>query len=411
MKRRLATIAIAAVLGVSGWDAAQAAESQLAEFFRLRREAEALAAKDPAEAVKRLEAAHRLHPASPGTLVQLAAAQLGAGDRAGAVASLDDYARFGLTLDLAQRPELLALRGQAGFDAVEQRLAANARPQGRIAWTAPIEGTGPLEGVAYDPRTRTLYLSLVGGRAVLAGGAKAGFTVRTGPEAAGGGVFGIAWDARRKALWATVAVGEQVPGAEKEPDASALLRIDPASGKVAARYAAPTGVRLGDVVVGPDGTVYASDGRGGRVLRLRPDAAGPDVLAGSPEMGSAQGLAVRGRALVVADYPSGLHRIDLDTGAVEAISAPSGLTLVGVDGLADDGKSLYATQNGVFPHRILRLRLSPDARRVVSAETVLSGQRDAADIALAAVVGRELVFSARSGWESGASPVLAGVER
>lgn len=385
-----------------------AAESRLEAFRRLRQEADAMAGRDDRAAVEKLQAAHLLVPTSPGTLILLAAAQARAGDAPGAIATLDRYSRLGLTLDLSTRPELAALRGRADFHAVGRRLAANGRPRGRLSWLTAIGGKGPLEGVAYDPISGRIFVSLVGGRSILVGTPEAGFRVLAGPDVMEAGVFGLAWDARRRTLWAAAASGDQSPGSEGA-QASALLRVDPDSGRVEALYGGPPGGQLGDVALGPDGSVYVSDSFGGQILRLKPGAERLERMTQSPEMGSAQGMAVRGGALVVADYPTGLWRIDLATGAAEPIAGPPGVSLIGIDGLADSGRALYATQNGLNPHRILQLTLSADARRVKRAEVLLSGRPDAPDLALAALAGDELVFSARSGWADGASPVLAAI--
>jgi sugar lactone lactonase YvrE len=385
------------------------AESRLEQYRRLRHEADALAGRDDRAAVERLAAARDLFPAAPGTLVLLAAAEARSGDPAAAVAVLHRYARLGLTLNLETRPELAGLQTRPDFAPVARRLASNARPTGRLLWSEAIAGRGPLEGVTWNPRTGRLFVSLVGGRAVLAGGPETGFEPLTRASEVGAGVFGLAWDARRSALWAVAAVGEQTPGSENEEDASALLRIDPDDGRILALYGAPSDARLGDVALGPDGTVYVSDSLAGQVLRLKPGAPTLERFVVSPELGSAQGMAVRGRALIVADYATGLHRVDLDSGAVEPIAVPSSLADAGIDGLADDGRSLYVTQNGTTPERILRLTLSRDSRRVTRVRVLMAARPDAADLALLAIAGDELVFSARSGWEDGASPVLAAI--
>lgn len=413
--RRSAVVASAAGVLLTAL-AGQAAESRLGTMRRLRQEAAALTVQaDYPAATARLRRARALFPASPGTLAELASAQVRAGDRAGAVATLDRYARLGLTLDLGARPELAGLRGRRDFAAVADRLAVNARPRGRLLWQAPIAGRAPLEGVAYDPRTGRVFLGLVGGQAILAGGRERGFAPLTRPGAIGAGVYGLAFDGPRGSLWATVAAGDDIPGSAGPPR-SALLRLDAATGEILARYAAPgPGHQLGDVALGPDGAVYVSEGRRGVILRLRPETVSLEPFVSSTELGATQGmvLADRGRALVVADYATGLHRIDLATARIAPLPAPPETALAGIDGLSADGPRIYATQNGITPQRVLRLTLSRDARRIVRVETVLASARDAGDLALGAVAGEAFVFSARSGWEAGpgppSSPVLAAI--
>jgi hypothetical protein len=120
-------------------------------------------------------------------------------------------------------------------------------------------------------------------------------------------------------------------------------------------------------------------------------------------LGSPQGAAVvdGGRALIVADYSSGLQRIDLSTGAVVRLEEPEAVTLTGVDGVARDGDDLILTQNGNAPQRVLRLRLADHARRIAGVEVLLANPAlngDPPDMALGTAAGRSFVFVVRSGW-------------
>jgi sugar lactone lactonase YvrE len=283
------------------------------------------------------------------------------------------------------------------------RLKANARPQGRLARSLELAGAGlPVEGVASDPRTGRLIFSAVGGRRLLA--LEADGAVRPfGAAAADGGLYGLAADPSRNLLWAAQAAGPRLPGAGSW--ATALLRLDLTTGAVLSRHPLALGGehQLGDVAVGPDGAVYASDAIGGGVYRLRPGARSLEPLVAPGLFGSPQGLAVmdRGRVLIVADYPTGLHRIDLASGAVARLAEPGAATLTGTDGVARDGEDLIVTQNGAEPQRVLRVRLDPEARRIRRIETLLANPELAggpADIALGTVAGRSFVFVARSGW-------------
>ena len=116
-------------------------------------------------------------------------------------------------------------------------------------------------------------------------------------------------------------------------------------------------------------------------------------------------LADQGRALIVADYGSGLHRIDLATGEDEPITEPDAFTLTGIDGVVADGGDLIVIQNGSLPQRVVRLTLSPDARNVRSARVLLANPKLAggeADLTLGPVAGTgerpAFIFVARSGW-------------
>ena len=215
-----------------------------------------------------------------------------------------------------------------------------------------------VEALAFDHRDRLLVSSVhaVGIYRLRQDGALRRWSSRGATQ----GVFGIVADPARNTLWAASS-GSAHGG---DPDARpTLLRFDLRNGRLKQRFEAPTGAKsFGDVALGPDGAVYVSESGAGRVFRAKPGAAALDVVADIGGRGSPQGLAVSpdGKVLVFAGYGSGLHRVDLASGAHARIETPAGMELRGVDGLARDGASLIAVQNGVAPPRVIRIRLNAD---------------------------------------------------
>jgi len=130
--------------------------------------------------------------------------------------------------------------------------------------------------------------------------------------------------------------------------------------------AAPEGVVLSDLAVGPDGTVYASDPQGGGTYRARPDARTLETLASPGTFRSPQGLAVSadGTRLYVSDYRYGLAVIDLASGEVSRLSSDVPAALDGIDGLWLHQGELIAVQNGTSPMRISAFRLSENGARI-----------------------------------------------
>lgn len=215
-----------------------------------------------------------------------------------------------------------------------------------------------VEAVAYDHRDR-LLVSTVHATGIYRL-QKNGALKRWSPRGATQGVFGIVADRARGDLWAA-STGSAHGG---DPAARpALLRFDLRNGRLKQRIAAPEGAKsFGDVAVGDDGAVYVSDSGAGNVLRLRPGAAALEQIATLGADGSPQGLAVSpdGRTLVFAGYGTGLHRVDLTTGAYARVPTPQGMELRGVDGVVRDADDLIVIQNGVAPPRVLRLALNAD---------------------------------------------------
>jgi len=112
---------------------------------------------------------------------------------------------------------------------------------------------------------------------------------------------------------------------------------------------------------------------------------------------SPQGLAesADGKALIVADYATGLHRIDLASGEDVALE---GGAIRGLDGLKRSGHSLIGTYNGAQPNRIVRIRLSPKEDAVTSIGEVANGSPHLDDVSLLTVVGDRIVAVAHSQW-------------
>ncbi|TPW08415.1 MAG: hypothetical protein FD124_379 [Alphaproteobacteria bacterium] len=252
-----------------------------------------------------------------------------------------------------------------------------------------------VEAVAYDHRDRLLVSSVhaTGIYRVRPDGGLRRWSARASTQ----GVFGIAVDIARNDLWAA-STGSVHGG---DPSASpALLRFNLRNGDLRQTIAAPDGAKsFGDVALGPDGSVYVSDSGTGDVLRLRPGATALEKLVSLGALASPQGLAVSpdGRVLVFAGYGSGLHRIDLATGAHVRIETPTGMELRGVDGVARIDGDLLLVQNGVAPPRVLRLALNDDWSSIERLD-VLVRDGGMQEPTVGVVHGSDFVFVSRSQW-------------
>jgi len=246
-----------------------------------------------------------------------------------------------------------------------------------------------IEGVAFDHGR--WFVSAIAGRTILRidGGTLVPFLQ---PDPATGAIFGLAVDAPRGALWATEAWGEGLPGGNG-PKRTGLLKVSLADGAILGRYPAPGAITFGDLVVDPAGAVYASDGGTGAVWVLPP---GDAIIrrVGQPKAAtSAQGMALCPLdVMVVSDYATGLHRLELGDGTSTPITGV--MKVAGLDALVVTGRrdkvELLATYNGDTPHRLLRLTLSAD-------ETLIRGG-PLGDVALAALSPDGLGVVAVSQW-------------
>ncbi|MDQ0463434.1 sugar lactone lactonase YvrE [Caulobacter ginsengisoli] len=403
--RLLAAVCALALIG------AAPAESMIEQVFRLRTEAaEAAKAGDLKTAQARLESARTLFPTSPGLLIRLARVQAANGQPEAAVATLKAYADLGLVFDVANDPALKDLAARPDFALVATAMKTNAQARGTAELVVTVDrGDFIGEGVAVLP-DGDLLLSGVAARAVL--------RVHEGQlspflqgDADTGALFGMALD-QDGAVWIAEAWGADLPGGSG-PARTGLLKLAP-DGRVLARYPLVDDGKprqLGDVIVDEAGTVYATDSVSGGVYRLRAGEAAPSLFAQSNAIKSPQGMGLCSGALLVADYSSGLYRIDTDDGAVSLVAGQGGAALVGLDGVARDPSEdrrglrsrvltldFIATQNGVEPQRLMGLRLDRGCRKLIWAEARLANMPGIDDLSLGAVGQHHYYFVGHSQW-------------
>ena len=390
---------------------AASAESDVQAFRRLRAEAVAAAgADDLVTAASRLAEADALIPNHPGLMLMRARLAVGAGQPEAAMTQLNRYAGAGLVMDLAGDRVLSALTGHPDFDALAAVIDANRAPigAGRLSEVARVDGSVIVESLIRDETRGRWLVSQVRGRTIVAlsdDGTVSDFLVLgAAPEI--GGVLGMALDAEAGLLWAATSPLPPAVyglGADAVLPPPELLKIDLSTGVVLARIAAPSGALergLGDIVRASNGAIHVADSVTGELLVLRPGAARLEVLLPAGMLGSPQGMVVTpdGTGLIVADYSSGLWRVDRATGAAKRLLQPAIDSLIGVDGLTTDGRFLYGFQNGVAPQRVLKL--TPDAgwSSILAVEVLAANLPIIDEPTTGLVRNRELVFVSRSQW-------------
>ena len=403
--RLVGALALCAALATGS---AFAATDQFLKSQGLRQEAADAAAKgDFAAARVALTEALRLRPGHPGILLALASAEAHTGDEESAMTHLQQYATMGLVARIADRPEFLPLALKPRFIGAKVQIEMNGEPKGApVKAFALGDGAALFEGIAVDGaqafagsvRERRI-VRIVGGIAedFVAPGADGLFSV-----------FGLAVDKPRGLLWAASTAGVLTPGlAPGEIGSAGVFAFDLETGALRAKAVLGPDIKamLGDVAVAADGTVYATDSANAAIWRLKPGADALERVFDDRRFVSPQGIAVTPdqRRILVADYAMGLYAIDLETAKMTSVSAPSAVTLLGIDGIsfADSG-TLIASQNGIAPERIVALALDPDPAsetvdirrmRVIAANSPLHD-----GITLAAAAGPFVYYIANAPW-------------
>jgi hypothetical protein len=325
------------------------------------------------------------------------------GRAAEATRVLRDLAEMGLAFDLEADTDLASLAARPDFRSVVARMKALETPRGTVAvaFTLP-EADLITEGIAHDPRSGAFFVSSVHHRKIVRvsrDGTVTDLTRDHEPRLLG--VTALAVDPEHRSLWASSTAMPAMAGFQAgRSEPSFVVELDMDSGQERRRLPVPgdaPGGEVSDLAVSAAGDLYVSDPLTGRIYVCR---AGDDrlrVLVPPGRIGSAQGLAIApDGTLFVADYSQGVAVVDTRTGAVRLLDASPRMALTGIDGLAWAEGRLVGIQNGVRPHRVLRLTLDRSRRRVTRLAILAMNHPDFDEPTLGVMVGRDFYFIANS---------------
>ena len=350
----------------------------------------------------RIETILRGHAA---VVLALARAESRLGDTAAAFAYLRRYAAMGLARDISADSGFLNLHGSPSWVDFQHRVADNLRPIPFRGVVATLPDSDFLaEDVVWDaPRRRFLVSSIRYGRIVAL--TRGGNAIEFARTDEGFGVLGLAVDVRRNILWASA---EAIPQSKRynasDGGKAMLLRYDLAAGRLLRRYDLPrdsSGHEPGDIVVGANGDLYASDGRAGQIWIVRASNDSLQLLV-SHGLVSPQGAAPTpdGERLLVADYSRGIASVNTHTGSMDWMPHPATTSASGIDGMRLYRGALIAHQNGVTPNRVIRLSLDPAMSRVTGWSAVARDTLRIPSVTHGVIVGDTLFSIANSGWDA-----------
>ncbi len=374
--------------------------------MELRQAAAAARARgDQAAELAACEAAVALRPDAPRDLLNLAAAQTRAGRLDPALATLRRLADLQLRLPLERMDDLAPLRGRPEFEAIRAALAAAARPVGSASVVAELPAMDSIiEGLAYRAATHEWFFGDVRQRCVWRRDRTGHITRFSPPELDLLGVFNVTLDESRGLLWLSTSALPEIAGYRPDLKGRGGLRaLDLVSGAERRRVELePDGQDhcLGDLLVTPDGTLYATDSVAPVIWRLLPGGTRLERWVESPEFSSLQGLALvdGGRVMIVSDYSNGLWRVDVATRTAVLLPPTPHATLVGLDGLVAEGEHVVAVQNGIEPQRVVRVGFNQNFTRVTACEPLAAALPRFEDLTLATQAEGRIHVIAQSGW-------------
>ena len=339
-------------------------------------------------------------PASPGARLNVARALARAGRSDDALRQLRVAADFGVRFDAADEA-WAALRTDARFREIESLMRARTAPLVRSRVAHRLAKDLVPENVAWDPKSGAFFVGSMY-KAKIVRIAPDGAVTDFVPSRRHGllSVLGMKIDNARRELWAAAGnFGETPPMEVLDPateGSGALFRFDADTGRFVRSYAGPKGTQFNDLVITPEGDVYATAGLGG-IWRVR---AGSDTIEPfvAPPRTFFNGIAITadGTTLFAASHFDGVMKIDVATKATSLLNLPPGVTLGGVDGLYVHDGSLVAIQNGTDPMRVVRAWMNPEMTRVTRF-AVLEQEHPESDFPLTgAIVGDDLFYIGRS---------------
>lgn len=384
----------------------QAQRQALDEGRRYTQEAlEAYKAKDYDAYVVNLQKALEYRPNHPALVYRLAGAYALAGQPENAIAWLGQYAAMGLTARAAEDEDLASVQDLPGFAEAVNRMAQNTEPVGESEEAFRLsDPTFVPENVAYDPVTKTYFVSSVHQRRIVrVGHMRQEEDFATAEKDSLWSVLGIALDADRRRLWAGSAAIKQTRNLPADDlGRSGLWLFDLDSGEHLRTFLLPQDDQehvLGDLTVAPNGDVYASDALTGAVYTVREGSTQLTVFLEPQTLSSPQGQCFMDDThLMVADYALGLLKIDPATRSITVLPPPQEVTLLGIDGLACYRDRLIAVQNGVAPQRILQFRLNETRDRIVATEVLAANHPLFQEPTSGTIIGDTYIYVANSQW-------------
>ena len=364
--------------------------------------------KEYSKSIEELLAANQFRPNYPRYLYSLASVYSAAGEKEKAMIVLNKIASFKIFFDLEKDSDFVNLFKTDEFKTLTGRLADNLKP---VVKSKPVfslhEKDLLTEGVAYNPATERFYVSSVHKRKIIevnSRGASRDF-IKEG-ESGLWGNFGLKVDVPRQILWVCTSGIEQTRNIKNsEIGKAGLLAYNLKNGSLIRKITLNSTKEdhlMGDLTISSDGDVYTTDSKTNVIYKLGRNKNKFEEILRSKDFISLQGIALSGdeKFLFVSDYSSGVHRFNLKTKEKVVLPYPQDLVVLGIDGLYFYENSLIAIQNGINPHRLIRLELNENFSGIESWRILESNNPLFNEPTLGVISGNKFFFIANSQWES-----------
>jgi len=270
-----------------------------------------------------------------------------------AMDTLEKVVALKVGLDPSNDEIFAKLRGTREFTAVLEQIEKDTPPivTSRPAFTVNEPDLAP-EGIAYDAKHKLFFLGSTTKHKIVA--CTPVGACRTFATESLGSVLGVRVDPLDGTLWAT-------SNADNE---AALVHHRVPSGKLVRRYSLSGKHLFNDLAIDRSGNLFVTDTRASTVYWIPRKTGQLEILSPTLKVEAANGIAASEDKLYVSSFPAGITVVDIATRSSHPIGHPANLCLATIDGLYTFRGNLYAIQNGIMVHRIIRLHLSQDGNAI-----------------------------------------------
>ena len=243
-------------------------------------------------------------------------------------------------------------------------------------------------GIAYDAISRRFLFGDLSGRRLFVVGEGSDRTVDLVRADSAGfdDVTAIAIDPKRGDLW--------VASAAADGSSGAVHRLQLISGRALTKLAVPVqgSLRLSDLAVTGDGSLFILDSAAPRLLVLRPGASAVEPLMPLTTPNPISLAVDEGGQRAYVAHGEGIVRLDLQARRASPLTAGNGIALTDFDYIRVYRDSLIGSQVQSDGSRgIVRLQLNGD-RRAVSAATLIETFASDADAAMEATISGDDLY-------------------
>jgi hypothetical protein len=373
------------------------------ELTQLRQQAKA--AREAGDAKARLQTVLKIRELlndAPNAVENTALAYTDAGNVELAIAALNEFADLGQAdEDLLENKSHLfaALEQLPAYQATLKRFAENrtAVSRAELAFSLPDPGI-VAEDIDYDSRSKSFLVTSVLEKKII--------RITTDGKATDFAQSPSHWpmlaikvDADHKLVWATEVALDGFSAAPKSDwGRSAVLCFGLETGKLRERIEGPAHSALGDMVLAAGGDPIISDGAEGGIYRVKGDQL--ERIAGDEFISPQTPTMADGTHVLIPDYLRGIGLLDLASKRVSWLNqdGSSKHALSGIDGLYLDHGSLFATQNGTSPERVIRFQLNSTNDGIASEQIIERATKTLGDPTHGVIVGDSFYYIANSGW-------------